>query len=105
MTYAVSATGFRAINSAADLLAGETFSATQPALPTPDAKEPIRAQIRTLLNTAGVSQTWHLDGLMAGVLALGMGQGMTEPEVYAINPGYRDIKDLRGAIALLEAQL
>lgn len=59
-------------------------------------------QVAALLASAGVAQTWQLDAAMAGVLSLGISQGLTEPQVYAINPGYRQIKDLAAQIAALQ---
>lgn len=71
----------------------------------PDPKEPIREGISRLLSTAGVEQVWQLDAGLASVLSLGMQQGLTEPQIYAINPGYRQIKDLRAVVAIEEAKL
>ena len=58
-------------------------------------------QIADLLASAGVEQAWQLEAALAGVLSLGISQGLTEPQVYAINPGYRQIKDLSDQIKAL----
>lgn len=71
----------------------------------PDPKASIRAEVKRLLGTAGVEQAWQLDAGLASILALGTQQGLSEPQIYAINPGYRQIKDLRALVAIQEALL
>lgn len=73
--------------------------------PQHSPSELIRQQIEQLLALAGVSQEWHLDAMMAGMVALAATQGLTEPELYAVNPGYRQVKDVSEQIKELRAQL
>jgi len=70
-----------------------------------DPKYAIRAQIDQLLYIAGVSQDWHLDAMMAGMVALAATQGISEPDLYSVNPGYKQVKDVSEQIKALRAQL
>lgn len=71
----------------------------------PDLKAVINGQIAQLLALAGVSQGWHLDAMMAGMVALASTQGLTETQLYEVNPGYKQVKDVSEQIKALEAQL
>lgn len=75
------------------------------AAPQPEPKDAIRAQIKQHLTVAGVSQDWHLDAMMAGMVALAATKGMAEPELYEANPGYRQVKDVAEQIKTLRGQL
>jgi len=70
-----------------------------------DPKETTKAQILEKLGKVGLSQSWQLEGFMAGTLSLGLAQGLTEPQMYELNPGYRDAKDLLSEVRTLEAQI
>lgn len=75
--------------------------------PPIDPKDAIRAQINALYAAAGVEEksAWLLESGMASMLALAATQGITEPDLYALNPGYRQVKDAAAQIAALKAQL
>jgi hypothetical protein len=73
--------------------------AESPQPPTPEQ------QIEDLLRIAGVTQDWHLDAMMAGMVALASTQGLTEAQLYAVNPGYRQVKDVAEQIKALRDQL
>lgn len=73
--------------------------------PAPDPKAEIKDQIDQLLALAGVSQGWHLDAMMAGMVALASTQGITEAQLYEVNPGYKQVKDVSEQIKELGAQL
>lgn len=73
--------------------------------PQPDPKDAIRAQITQLLSVAGVSQDWHLDAMMAGMVALAATQGLTEAQLYGVNPGYKQVKDVSEQIKTLRGML
>lgn len=73
--------------------------------PQPDPKDAIKEQINQLLSVAGVSHDWHLDAMMAGMVALAVTQGLTEPELYSANPGYKQVKDVSEQIKALRSQL
>lgn len=73
--------------------------------PEPDPKAETKAQIDQLLEMAGVSQGWHLDAMMAGMVALASTQGITEAQLYEVNPGYKQVKDVSEQIKYLLAQL
>jgi hypothetical protein len=76
------------------------------ALPADTPTPPTTQQkINSKLQKVGLSQTWQLESAMSSVLALGIIQGNTEAQMYALNPGYRDAKDLLAEIRALEAQL
>ncbi len=62
-------------------------------------------QIDGLLALAGVSQDWHLDAMMAGMVALAATQGIAEAQLYAVNPGYKQVKDVSEQIKALRALL
>lgn len=72
---------------------------------SPDPSDAIRTQIDQLLYIAGVSQDWHLDAMMAGMVALAATQGISEPDLYSVNPGYKQVKDVSEQIKALRAQL
>jgi len=73
--------------------------------PEPDPKDAIRENIKQLLSIAGVTQDWHLDAMMAGMVALAATQGISEPDLYSVNPGYKQVKDVSEQIKALRAQL
>lgn len=75
------------------------------AVDTPDPKASVKAEIVRLLKLAGIEQVWQLDAGLAAILSLGLSQGLTESDIYAINPGYRQIKDLRALVAIQESLL
>lgn len=70
-----------------------------------DPKQVIQSQIDDLLRLAGVAQEWHLDAMMAGMVALAATQGLTEVELYDVNPGYKQVKDVSEQIKALKVQL
>lgn len=70
-----------------------------------DPKQTTKSLIASKLGVVGLSQSWQLESSMAGILSLGLAQGLTEEQVYALNPGYRDAKDLLAEVRTLEAQL
>lgn len=74
-------------------------------LPKPTARDLILADIASKLGKVGLTQSWQLEGFMAGTLSLGLAEGYTEAQMYALNPGYRDAKDLLAEVRALEAQL
>lgn len=73
--------------------------------PAFDPKDATRAQINQKLVAAGVTQDWHLDAMMAGMVALAVTQGLTEAQLYAVNPGYKQVKDVAEEIKTLRAAL
>lgn len=70
-----------------------------------DPKEVIRAEIDQILSVAGVAQDWHLDAMLAGMVALAATQGLMESELYEANPGYKQVRDAVERIKTLKAQL
>jgi hypothetical protein len=70
-----------------------------------NTKKSPRQEIADLLALAGAKDAGTIQGLMAGVLALGLIEGYTEEQLYALNPGYRDAKDAVARINVLKAQL
>jgi hypothetical protein len=86
-------------------ITAEEAEALRPKPPEIDPKDEIREQIRQLLSVAGVSQDWHLDAMMAGMVALAATQGISEPDLYSVNPGYKQVKDVSEQIKALRAQL
>ena len=84
---------------------GGYFGVEQEDISEPNLQDLKNSKVDDLLRSAGVSQMWQLDAALAGVLALARLEGLTEPQLYGINPGYRQIKDLKAQIVALESQL
>lgn len=71
------------------------------AIGTPAPNESIDAQILAL---EGTTERGVRESLLYMLVALAAAQGVTEPQLYAINYGYRKAKDLDNAIAALRVQ-
>lgn len=68
--------------------------------------EPTAAdQVASLLQANGLVQEWQIDSAMAGMLGYAASQGVDESTLYALNPGYKQAKDLAAQIAALKALL
>ncbi|OYQ41110.1 hypothetical protein CHU94_08345 [Rhodoferax sp. TH121] len=80
--------------------------ASNPAIAQSQA-EITRAEIADLLATAKLlpGQEWLLDVAMASMVSAGATQGLTEPQLYAANPGYKEVKDLAAQVSAKKAQL
>lgn len=73
----------------------------------PSARDTILADIAELLAQAKLlpGQEWLLDVAMASMISAGATMGLTEPQLYAANPGYRTAKDLAARVAAKVALL
>lgn len=73
----------------------------------PDPNFEILNEIAALLNEAKLvpGQEWLLDVGMASMVSAGATMGLTEPQLYAANPGYKQVKDLAAKVAAKKALL
>lgn len=67
----------------------------------------IRQEISVLLSQAKLTfgQEWLLDVAMASMVSAGSTMGLTEPQLYIANPGYKQVKDLAALVSEKKAQL
>jgi len=68
-------------------------------------KNVIQSQVDAMLAIAKVQDQWQIQSGMAALVALAAVQGVSEPQLYADNPGYRHLKDINAQIDALKAQL
>lgn len=64
-----------------------------------------KQKIAALLAASGLTQEWQVESAIAGILAYALAQGISEPTLYATNPGYKFAKDAYTQIAALKAQI
>lgn len=64
----------------------------------------IQEQIDALEAPTGAPR-WVREGILIAMVSAAAQQGVSEPQLYQDNPGYRKAKDLETAIATLRSQL
>lgn len=97
--------GFLAVPSESAQI-GWAWDGTALSDPVPPAAEASpQDKIAQLLAQHQIGAEWQLLAMMAGLISLAATQGVSEPQLYAENPGYKQAKDLEQQIAALRSEI